>query len=256
MTATRTSTASADGAAVAPKPRIALLGVTQRLYDDMLPGITDRQAGYAAEVAAALADVAHVEVSEPVKDRAGADRALRELAAGDYDGLLVVMLTYGPAMHVTRTLAGAGVPICLANIQPRPEVTADWDMADLTYNQGIHGAQDTANAMVRAGHPFEVVTGDWRSDAFRDAIGLWARAAAAVTRWRSLKVAVFGYAMRTPGSRSTRGSATSSARTTPGCSSASSPSCASTATAPTAPTSARSPRTGASPGSRSPRPRA
>ena len=42
-------------------------------------------------------------------------------------------------------------------------------MGDLTYNQGIHGAQDTANAMVRAGRPFHVVTGDWRSDAFRDA---------------------------------------------------------------------------------------
>ena len=35
-------------------------------------------------------------------------------------------------------------------------------MGDLTYNQGIHGAQDTANAMVRAGRPFAVVTDDWR----------------------------------------------------------------------------------------------
>ena len=43
------------------------------------------------------------------------------------------------------------LPICLANIQPVANVTAEWDMADLTYNQGIHGAQDTANAMVRAG---------------------------------------------------------------------------------------------------------
>ena len=68
-------------------------------------------------------------------------------------------------------------------------------MGDLTYNQGIHGAQDTANAMVRAGRPFPVVTDDWHADSFRDAIGGWARAAAAVTRWRSLKVAVFGYAM-------------------------------------------------------------
>ena len=41
-------------------------------------------------------------------------------------------------------------------------MTADWDMADLTYNQGIHGAQDTANAMVRAGRPFHVVTDDWQ----------------------------------------------------------------------------------------------
>jgi L-arabinose isomerase len=105
------------------------------------------------------------------------------------------MLTYGPAMRVARLLAETRLPICLANIQPVPAVTAEWDMADLTYNQGIHGAQDTANAMVRAGRPFHVITDDWRADSFRDAIRQWARAAAAVTRWRSLKVAVLGYAM-------------------------------------------------------------
>jgi L-arabinose isomerase len=98
-------------------------------------------------------------------------------------------------MRVARLLAETRLPICLANIQPVPAVTAGWDMADLTYNQGIHGAQDTANAMVRAGRPFHVVTDDWRADSFREDVGRWARAAAAVTAWRSLKVAVFGYAM-------------------------------------------------------------
>ena len=74
------------------------------------------------------------------------------------------MLTYGPAMRVARApRARRALPICLANIQPVPAVTAEWDMADLTYNQGIHGAQDTANAMVRAGRPFHVVTDDWRA---------------------------------------------------------------------------------------------
>jgi L-arabinose isomerase len=105
------------------------------------------------------------------------------------------MLTYGPAMRVARLLAETPLPVCLANIQPVPSVTPEWDMGDLTYNQGIHGAQDTANAMVRAGRPFHVVTDDWRADSFREAIGRWARAAAAITRWRSLKVGVFGYSM-------------------------------------------------------------
>ena len=57
-------------------------------------------------------------------------------------------------------------------------------MADLTYNQGIHGAQDQANALVRAGMPFSVITGDWRSDEFARAFGDWARAAQAVTALR------------------------------------------------------------------------
>jgi L-arabinose isomerase len=177
------------------RPRIGLLGVMQSLYDDMLPGIAERQAAYAREVAAALSDVADVEVAPPVKEREDAERAMADLSARNLDGLLVVMLTYGPAMRVARLLAETPLPVCLANIQPVPSVTPEWDMGDLTYNQGIHGAQDTANAMVRAGRPFHVVTEDWHADSFREAIGRWARAAAAITRWRSLKVGVFGYAM-------------------------------------------------------------
>jgi L-arabinose isomerase len=165
----------------------------QSLYDDMLPGIADRQAAYAAGVAAALSDVADVSVSAPVKEREDAEREI--VALGDVDGLLVVMLTYGPAMRVARLLAETPLPICLANIQPVAAVTPAWDMGDLTYNQGIHGAQDTANAIVRAGRPFNVVTGDWRTDEFRDQIARWANASAALTRWRALKVAVFGYPM-------------------------------------------------------------
>ena len=199
MIATSTSTASADGPTARRKPRIGLLGVMQSLYDDMLPGITDRQAAYARAVAESLRDVAEVELTPPVKTREDAERALRELRGRGVEGVLVVMLTYGPAMHIARALAGAEVPVCVANTQPVPEVTAGWDTADLTYNQGVHGAQDTANALVRSGRSFEVVTGDWRSDGFRQAVAGWARAAAAVTRWRSLRVAVFGPPMNAMG---------------------------------------------------------
>jgi len=120
-TATRTSTDSAE--AMPARPRIGLLGIMQALYDDMLPGITERQAAYAAEVAAALGDDADVTVAPPVKTREDADRALRELEAADLDGVIVVMLTYGPAMHVARALAGTSLPLCLANIQPVAAVT-------------------------------------------------------------------------------------------------------------------------------------
>jgi L-arabinose isomerase len=181
------------------KPRVGMLAVMQELYDDMLPGITERQGAYAEELAAALAEVAEVDVGAPVKDRESIERRVRELESADVDGLLLVMLTYGPAMRAARALAHTRLPVCLANVQPVPAVTPEWDMGDLTYNQGVHGAQDTANAMVRAGRPFEVVTDDWRAESFLEAIGRWARAAAAITRWRTLKVAVFGAAMNSMG---------------------------------------------------------
>ena len=171
----------------------------QELYDEMLPGITERQAGYAREVGEALAGVADVQVAEPARNRADIERRVAEFEAAGVDGLLVVMLTYGPGMRVARALGGTRLPVCLANIQPVPQVTPEWDMADLTYNQGIHGAQDTANAMVRSGVPFHVITDDWRSESFAEAVERWARAARAVSGWRSLKVAIFGYGMNEMG---------------------------------------------------------
>jgi L-arabinose isomerase len=53
--------------------------------------------------------------------------------------------------------------------------------------------------MVRAGKRFRVVTDDWKSDSFRTDVGRWARAAAAVTAWKSLRTAIFGYAMNDMG---------------------------------------------------------
>src|SRR5208282_4375646 len=164
-------------------------------YDDMIPGIAQRQEGYAAELAAHLSDVAEFTPSKAIKYREDAERAMREFENADLDGVLVVMLAYGPAMRVARLLSESRLPVCLANIQPEPSVTPAWDMADMTYNQGVHGAQDTANAMVRAGRRFAVITDDWRSPSFAADVDRWARAAAAVTGWKRLKVAIFGYAM-------------------------------------------------------------
>jgi L-arabinose isomerase len=183
------------------KPRIGILGIMQDLYDDMIPGIAQRQEGYAAELAGQLSAPGQFEFipAKAIKYREDAERVMHEFEHSGLDGVLVVMLTYGPAMRVARLLSESRLPICLANIQPEPDVTPAWDMADMTYNQGVHGAQDTANAMVRAGRAFSVLTDDWRSDSFRDDVRRWARAAAAVTGWKSLKVALFGYAMNDMG---------------------------------------------------------
>ena len=284
-------------------PSIGVLGIMQELYDDMLPGITERQGRYLAEVAAALAGVADCVVEPPARNRDDIERVMHTYESQDLDGVLIVMLTYGPGQRVARALGQSRLPLCLANVQPEPQVTAAWDMADMTYNQGVHGAQDTANAMVRAGVTFDVVTEDWKSEAFRERIGRWARAAAAVTAWKRLKVAQVGYAMNDMGDirfdegallrglgpnvrviapgvlhratlavstaevaevlafederfEWTHGSRTPSARTTRACRWRSSVCWRSRGARPSRRTSTRSGRTGASPASRSPPPRA
>ena len=176
-------------------PRIGLLGIMQELYDDMLPGITERQGEFAVSVAQQLSGVAQVSFTRPARNRDDVETIVSELTAQGVDGIAIVMLTYGPAMRTVRALMDTRVPLLLANIQPERSITAAWDMADLTYNQGIHGAQDQANALVRTGKPFSVITGDWRSEAFASAFDDWARAAHAVTSLRRTRIALLGYPM-------------------------------------------------------------
>jgi L-arabinose isomerase len=167
----------------------------QELYDDMIPGITDHQAQYAGRVAERLSGIAELVFTRPVRNRDDVEAITRELIASGIDGIVIVMLTYGPAMRTVRALLETPVPLSLANIQPERSVTAAWDMADLTYNQGIHGAQDQANALVRAGIPFSVITGDWQSERFASSFEDWARAAQAVTALRRTRIALLGYPM-------------------------------------------------------------
>jgi L-arabinose isomerase len=177
------------------KPRIGLLGIMQELYDEMIPGITEHQAAYAERVRDRLAEVAEVTFLRPARNQEDVEAILRELRGHGLDGIVIVMLTYGPSMRTIRALIENPLPVLLANIQPERSITDAWDMDDLTYNQGIHGAQDQANALLRTGVPFSVLTGDWQSPEFAASFESWARAAQAVTALRSTKIAQLGYPM-------------------------------------------------------------
>ena len=174
------------------KPKIGLLGIMQELYDDMLPGITERQTNYAKDVAKQLSDVAEVVFTAPARVREDIEKSVKAFNDSDVDGIMIAMLTYSPGMRLVRAFQGNRLPVLLANIQPESTVTNKWDMGDLTYNQGVHGAQDNANALLRTGANFEVITDDWKSETFKSAFLDWAKAAQTVTKLRRMKVAVFG----------------------------------------------------------------
>ncbi|NIA31769.1 MAG: arabinose isomerase [Actinobacteria bacterium] len=174
------------------KPKIALLAIMQELYDDMLPGITERQNEYGKAVADQLKDVIDVYFPGPARNRGDIEKRIKDFNQKDLDGIVIIMLTYGPALRTIHALQNNHLPLLLANIQPVPTVTAKWDMADLTYNQGVHGAQDMANTILRTGIKCPIISDDWKSDNFKRFLEDWARAAQAVQRLKKMKVAAMG----------------------------------------------------------------
>lgn len=175
------------------KPRIGLLGIMQELYDDSIPGITERQEEYARDVCDQLSSAADWTFPRAARNREDIEEILAKFNYDGLDGVMIVMLTYGPAMRTVRALLKNSLPILLANIQPESGVRNDWNMDDLTYNQGVHGAQDMANAIIRtSGDNFEVISADWKSSEFREYVSDWALAAKAAAELKKMKIASIG----------------------------------------------------------------
>lgn len=174
------------------KPRIGVLGIMQELYLPIHPGIKERQEAYANEVLATLDGVAQFEFPGAAVNRAEIDRILGEFNREGLDGVLIIMLTYGASFLTYNALLDNRIPILLANIQPEESVNSDWDMADLTYNQGVHGAQDTGNALMWTGSRYVAWSGNWRDQAFRDYVTVWANTVKAIGSLPKVRIAQIG----------------------------------------------------------------
>jgi len=174
------------------KPRIGMLGIMHGIYDEKQPEITRNQEAYARAVCAHLSDVADVQFPRAAKCKEDIEAIVKEFNDQPFDGIMIVMLLYSPGMRLVQALKDNRLPLMLANIQPVPAVTSRWNWSDLTTNQGIHGAQDTANVLRRMGRPFAVVTEDWKSAAFKAFVEDWARAARTSEALKRARIATFG----------------------------------------------------------------
>ena len=175
------------------KPKIGLLGLMQELYDDMIPGITRHQENYIEEVVSHLGSSIEIYFPGAARNRTDVENFTKKFHDKGMAGIMAVNLVYGPGVNLVRALQNNRLPLLLANIQPEQTVSIDWDMNDLTYNQGIHGMQDTSNTIIRTcGNNFSVITEDWRSDHFREYVLDWSKAAQTADQLKKMKIAWFG----------------------------------------------------------------
>jgi L-arabinose isomerase len=175
-----------------PRPRVGFLGLMTDGYEPVFPGITARQERYAAEIVEACADKVELVFPGAAKNRAEIEATVASFNHQGLDGILIVLLAYSQGGWLLRALQNNRLPIALAIVQPDQEVGKTWYELDLTVNQGIHGAQDNANMIMRQGFPCQFFAGNRHDAKFPAFVEDFARASATYRKLRALRVAIFG----------------------------------------------------------------
>ena len=174
------------------KPRLGILALMLEGYEPLFPGITARQRRYAEEVAASLAGVADCVFPRPALNREDIEAITAQYNADGLDGILILMLSYSQGQYLVHAMQRNSLPLALALVQPDETTGCDFEELELTVNQGIHGAQDNANCLMRAGIPCVFFAGSRKNGELAAFVADFGAAARTQRALRQMKIAIVG----------------------------------------------------------------
>ena len=146
-------------------------------------------------------DLSLSEVAECVFPRVALSRAdIEAIVAGfnaqGLDGILILLLTYSQGQYLVHAMQRNSLPLALTLVQPDETVGDDFEELELTVNQGIHGSQDNANCLLRAGIPCAFFAGSRKNGELAAFVRDFGAAARTVEAMRRMRIGVIG---RLPG---------------------------------------------------------
>jgi L-arabinose isomerase len=177
-----------------PRPKVGVLALTLELYETLVPGLRASREDWLRRAALpALEPFAEVIFRGAVFRREDIEAMVARLERDAADVLCVVLLTYSPSQLAVPALRHARLPLIIWNTQELRAVDHSFTMAAMIDNHGVHGTQDLANVLTRAGvrfHYLTCATDDPRGLAeLRDVFA----AAAAVRQLRSARIGLLGH---------------------------------------------------------------
>jgi len=176
------------------KAKVGLLGLMLELYD-LIPGLKSEMAEFADELVTTLSPFADVEFPGVCNTREKVEQAVARFEADGKDLILVVLLTYAPSYIALPALRNTRLPILIFNTQQLFAVTQETLGYDTTKNHGMHGVQDLANVLLRAGVPFNLVTGYYKDEKALAQVKSWCDAVRTASFVRGMHIGQLGYAM-------------------------------------------------------------
>lgn len=178
------------------RPRLGVLALMLEGYEPLFPGFVEHQTHYVRQVLDSLAGTAEFDFPGPAGNRAQIEALTARYNAQEMDGILILLLSYSQGQYLVRAMQRNQLPLALALVQPDETVGEEFEEWELTINQGIHGSQDNANCLLRAGIPCAFFAGSRHNGELAAFVADFAAAAATRRAMQRMKIGVVG---RLPG---------------------------------------------------------
>ncbi len=176
------------------RPKIGLLALTLELYESLAPGLRgSREAWLREALLPALQPYGDVLFEAAVFRREDIESAVSRFETAGADAVLVVLLTYAPSQLALPALQRTRLPIVIWNTQQLLAVDQSFSVAAMIDNHGVHGTQDLASVLTRAGIRFHYVTSPADDPQGLEELGDYFSAAAAVRQLHSARIGLLGY---------------------------------------------------------------
>jgi L-arabinose isomerase len=174
-------------------PKVGLLPLYLKFYDDALPDLAAQVAPFVQRVQARL-DRAGLDVGVAPIGRTRPDfaSAVERFESEGVDAIITLHLAYSPSLESAGVLAQTRLPIVMLDTTPDRDFGGHVDPMRLLENHGIHGVQDLASVLRRLGKPYRVVAGHLDDPGVIEGCAAAVRAARAAQRLRSMRVLRIG----------------------------------------------------------------
>jgi len=174
------------------KPKLSVLPLIMEQYDTWSPELRPAQEPFLRSAIDFLGRFGAAASPGICSTRGAVESAVAQAEMEGADLLVVVLLSYTPSLIALPALARTRLPVLLLNTTPRADMGPDIGVSDYLENHAIHGVQDFANVLLRAGKPPWIVSGHLGDPALGPKVEAHAAAAAAARLWRSLRVGRVG----------------------------------------------------------------
>lgn len=177
------------------KAKVGLLGMMTQYYEAW-PEIKPMLLEFGKVLVGRLSSFADVHFPGICTTREQVDQAVTTFEADGLDLIIIVPLTYSPSHIALSALQRTRLPILFFNTQEMGAITSETRSADTTKNHGLAGMQDLANALLRAGRRFHIVTGHYQDERALAEVRSWCDAARVARSVRNMRIGLLGYPMQ------------------------------------------------------------